>query len=555
MKRIFNVKTLRTLFALSWVAIAVSCTDDPDSPSDSSILINTDSEQLSQRLTLDGTGVVGITAPSNPSGRVLDDDDAEKISLVLISQASSPEYEGNTLQATHVDIDDDYAYVAYNTAGPTYLGAVEILDISDAYKPKIVSQAIFRNADISALEYRDGLLFLAMAIDVDQSEVSDPANLGVVSVSNGQFTSDFRFFSVPGFVATDVTATSQFTALVSGSNGTLTLFDRNLNKLSETPGEDLRSVAFGENRLAILSGTQGAAILNPNSLAEVTRISLEADEAQAKRTLEIEDDHVFIALGRKGAGIYRLSNGREESTLPIPINPENVEQGDIVTNAVSVDDELLFMANGAAGISVADVDDADEPELYGVLDLDGSSNFVRFEDKYIFVATGQGGIQILKIVKDDDDDDDDDEEEGNGEINCVGLPAYRGSSNLNINGNENAAFSGSAQLKNVNIGGEFLFCGSLAIEQNLNVNSNGQMTVVGSFAFGQYRKNTSLNVNSNATLRLSGSTVIYGDLRLNSGATLEFVGNDNTITVYGDVQINSGARIIGNFKDTEDKLD
>lgn len=553
MKRIFNKTGFSTLITLAWVGIAVSCTDGPDSPSDPSILINTDSEQLSQRLSLDGSGVIGITAPSNPSGRVLDDDDAEKISLVLISKASSPVYEGNTLQATHVDIDEDYAYVAYNTAGPTYLGAVEILDISDAYKPKIVSQAIFKNADISALEYRDGLLFLAMAIDVDQSDVSEPANLGVVSVSNGQFTSDFRFSSVPGFVATDVTATSQFTALVSGSNGTLTLFDRNLNKRSETPGEDLRGVAFGEDRLAILSGTQGATILNPTSMAEVARISLGVDEAQAKRTLDIEDDHLFIALGKKGAGVYRLSNGREESLLPIPINPENVEQGDIVTNAVSVEDELLFMANGAAGISVSDIDDADEPELYGVLDLDGSSNFVRFENKFIFVATGQGGIQILKIVKDDDDDDD--EEEGNGEINCAGLPAYQGSSNLNINGNENAAYAGSAQLKNVNIGGEFLFCGSLAIEQNLNVNSNGMMTVVGSFAFGQYRKNTSLNVNSNSTLRLSGSTVIYGDLKLNSGATLEFVGNDNTITIYGDVQINSGARIIGNYKDTEDKLD
>ena len=554
MKRILCRTSVRTLLALAWVAIAVSCTDDPDSPSDPSILINTDSEQLSQRLTLDGSGVIGITAPSNPSGRVLDDDEAEKISLVLISKASSPEYEGNTLQATHVDIDEDYAYVAYNTAGPTYLGAVEILDISDAYKPKIVSQAIFKNADISALEYRDGLLFLAMAIDVDQSDVSEPANLGVVSVSNGKFTSEFRFSSVPGFVATDVTATSQFTALVSGSNGTLTLFDRNLNKRSETPGEDLRGVAFGEDRLAILSGTQGATIINPNSMTEVARISLGVDDAQAKRTLDIEDDHLFIALGRKGAGIYQLTNGREKSLLPIPINPENVEQGDIVTNAVSVEDELLFMANGAAGISVSDIDDADEPELYGVLDLDGSSNFVRFENKFIFVATGQGGIQILKIVKDDDDDDDD-EEEGNGEINCAGLPAYQGSSNLNINGNENAAFAGSAQLKNVNIGGEFLFCGSLAIEQNLNVNSNGLMTVVGSFAFGQYRKNTSLNVNSNSTLRLSGSTVIYGDLKLNSGATLEFVGNDNTITIYGDVQINSGARIIGNYKDTEDKLD
>ena len=116
------------------------------------------------------------------------------------------------------------------------------------------------------------------------------------------------------------------------------------------------------------------------------------------------------------------------------------------------------------------------------------------------------------------------------------------------------AFTGSAQLKNVNIGGNFRFCGSLGIENNLNVNSRGLMEVFGSFAFGQYKKNTSINVNSNAVLRLSGSTVIYGDLRLNSGAKLEFVGKGNTITVYGDVTINSGASISGDFTDTEGKL-
>jgi flagellar basal body rod protein FlgF len=109
-------------------------------------------------------------------------------------------------------------------------------------------------------------------------------------------------------------------------------------------------------------------------------------------------------------------------------------------------------------------------------------------------------------------------------------------------------------LKTVNIGGTFLFCGSLAIEQNLNVNSDGLMTVNGSFVFGQYKKNTSLNVDSQSKLQLHGNAVIYGDLKLNSGSTLEFLGEGNTITVHGTVTVNSGAQIIGNYTDTEGKL-
>lgn len=550
MKRKFYALTGKSILFLSLILIGSACENSTENPNDENILLNNDAETLSQRLSLDGSGVIGITAPSNPSGRTLDDDDAEKISLVLISQASSPTYEGTTLQATHVDIDEDFAYVSYNTAGPKYLGAVEIIDISDAYKPKIVSQLIFKNADVSAVEYRNGQLYLAMAIDVDNSEASSPANLGVVSVVNGKFTSDFKFVSVPGFVATDVQATSDFVALVSGNNGALTVFNSRLETKGEVPFEDLRSVAYGDDRLAVLSGSSGAKILNPNSLAEVVSINLPADVSEAKRTMDIEDDHLYIAEGKNGSGIYRLSNGQQVNKLVIPINPENVESGDIVTNAVSVEDELLFMANGAAGISITDVDDEKEAELYGVLDLDGSSNFVRFEDKFVFVATGAGGLQILKIEKKDDDDDDDENEKPD----CESLESYKGSSNLNVNGNESVGYRGSAQLKNVNVGGNFLFCGSLAIEQNLNVNSNGLMEVYGSFAFGQYRKNTSLNVNSNATLRLSGSVVIYGDLKLNSGAKLEFVGEGTSITIYGDVTINSGASISGDFIDTEGKL-
>lgn len=551
MNRKFYSLANKSILLLALLTLGTACENGSENPSDSNIIVSADSDQLSKRLTLEGTGVVGISASGNPSGRMLDDEEAEKVSLVLISKASAPTYDGRTLQASHVDIEDDYAFVAYNTSGPTYLGAVEIIDISDAYKPKIVSQAIFKNGDVSAVEYRDGLLFLAMAIDVDNSDVSDPANLGVVAVADGKFTSEFKFVSVPGFVATDLTATSAFTAVVSGSNGVLAVFDRNLSKIGEVPGEDLRGVAFGENRLAILSGTKGASILNPNSLTSVITISLPQDEAQAKRTIEIEDEHVYIAQGKNGAGIFRLSTGQQVAKLAIPINPDNVEQGDIVTNAVSVDDDLLFMANGAAGISIADVDDKSEVEEYGVLDLDGSSNFVRFEDDFIFIASGAQGLQILKINEEDEDDDDDDQEVKD---KCEDLKPYQGSSNLNVNTNESMAFTGSAQLKNVNIGGNFRFCGSLGIENNLNVNSRGLMEVFGSFAFGQYKKNTSINVNSNAVLRLSGSTVIYGDLRLNSGAKLEFVGKGNTITVYGDVTINSGASISGDFTDTEGKL-
>jgi hypothetical protein len=48
--------------------------------------------------------------------------------------------------------------------------------------------------------------------------------------------------------------------------------------------------------------------------------------------------------------------------------------------------------------------------------------------------------------------------------------------------------------------------------------------------------------------------VIYGDLNLNSGATLEFVGEANSVTIFGRVRKESGVTIKGIFIDTEGKL-
>ncbi|REG88499.1 LVIVD repeat-containing protein [Algoriphagus antarcticus] len=531
------------LLGLALVFALYSCNDSSDPMNNGSITINSDSESLTARVKMDNAGVIGLIDPSAPAGRI--QEVASELPLVLVSQVDAPVVGGQTLRATHVDIEGNYAYVSYNTEGETYLGAVDIFDITSPYSPKITEQAIFSDTDISSLEFKNGKLYLAAAVNIDEnSDVTSPANLITVSVSGGKFTSGFVYSSLPGYVATDVVNTNSNTAVTSGNDGIIGLFDA-----TQTPGatseiEDLRAVAFGSDKLAVLTGNAGVKILDPNSLSELFTIPMTADVAGAKRTLDIADGNLFVSEGANGAGIYKMTDGSLIKKLHIPIKPEDVDAGDIVTNAVSVDDNLLFMANGAAGISISDVSNLAAIKQFGVLDLDGSSNFVRNEEEFVFVATGFGGLQILKINK----------SEVSTDVSCVGLSSYTGNSNLNINSNESQSYAGSSVLKNVNIGGTFLFCGSLAIEQNLNINSNGLMTVNGSFAFGQYKKNTSLNINSQSKLQLHGSTVIYGDLKLNSGATLEFLGEGNTITVYGKVSINSGAKIIGKYTDTEGNL-
>ena len=342
-------------------------------------------------------------------------------------------------------------------------------------------------------------------------------------------------------MATDVARTQTSTAITSGNPGILGSVDGAGTVTSQVEMQDLRSVAFGDNRLAVLSGVNGASILNPDNLATIATIQLDQATPEAKRTIAIDNNRVYIAEGADGAGIYRLDNGAALAKLPIPIKPTDTDPGDVVTNAVSVDNSLLFMANGAAGVSISDVTSSDAIKSYGILDLDGSSNFVRNEQNFVFVATGTGGLQILKINK----------PESTVPAVCEGLKPYTGDAWLNVNGGETKAYSGAAQIRGINNNSKFLFCGSLAVVDQFNMNGNSVTEVYGSLAYGQYQHNT---MQLNGTLKLSGSIVIYGNLNMNSGAKLEFVGTGNVITVYGTVTQNSGSTVTGEFVDTENKF-
>lgn len=218
-------------------------------------------------------------------------------------------------------------------------------------------------------------------------------------MAGGKFISDFNFTSMPGFVATDIANTSTNTVLTSGNDGVVSLFDASQKPGTSSSMEDLRTLAFGNDKLAVLSRSTGVHILDPNSLSEVVEIPITLELAGAKRTLDIDNGTLYVSEGSNGAGIYKMSDGSLIKKLSIPIRPEDVDASDIVTHAVSVDKGLLFMANGAAGISISDVKDLGAIKQFGVLDLEGSSNFVRNEESYVFVTTGFGGLQILKINK------------------------------------------------------------------------------------------------------------------------------------------------------------
>ncbi|MCH7410153.1 hypothetical protein MM239_12160 [Belliella sp. DSM 111904] len=531
------------------LVVAFACDNSRENPIDrNNIILSTDSDQLSARINRSNAGVVQIVNPAFASGRVSEDEiPSGKIPMALVAQADAPSYSGKSLRATHVDINGDYAYVSYNKEGADFLGAIEIYDISEPTKPRITAQAIFTTADINAIKYHQGRLHIAAAYDVDaEPTIETAAQYLTVSVANGGFTSEFVRANIAGSASIGVTIAGERAAVASGSDGVLALFDSNQETIITTPVQDLRDVAYGSNTIATLSGTEGISLWSPSNLSALSKIALDQDTPEAKRTLDMAEGLLFASEGANGAGVYALPAGSLVKRIPIVLNPEGVDTEDIVTNAVSFDEGLLLMANGGAGVSVVEVLDNQTLETLGFIGLEGSSNFVKIKGKHLFVASGTGGLQILELIRKEDIP-----APVVPAINCENTSPYTGSSNLNVNSNDNMRFTGSAALSNVNVNGTLTFCGSVAIWDQLNINSRGLFEMSGSFAHG---RNINSRMHLNGHLKINGSVVIYGDLVMNSNSKLEFVGENNSITVYGNVTKNNGATVTGNFNDTEGKL-
>lgn len=548
------------LFSLSFSVLSfLSCsTTDISRSRDANVAIQ--DGNLSLRISQDHSGVVSfrgssssqsqrtsngakILASTNSSSVVSD------LPLTLIAEVAAPSYNGFTLRATHVTMHGNLVYVSYNYEGDKYLGAVDLIDITNPYAPKLVQSAAFPDIDISSLIYKDGYLYLAGAKESYSDNGTGPAILMKMKLNSGNLTTDIETVGMPGYVATDVIAGSSYVYAVSGSNGIVGAYSlTDTSKKASLALNDLKAVGVVNGQVVALQN--GALdVLNSTSLAKNLSFSTSKDVTEAKRTIDFYNGNVLAAEGANGVGIYNLSSGTKMTNIPVPavVDP-SINPLENVSNAVSINNEYVFVANGSAGVAVHKIVSNSIGNLvdFGSLNLSGSANYVESTNGYVFVAAGFGGLKILKMMNVDSN---------TGQpttIDCTQYASYSGGSWMNVNSGDNFAYSGAASLSGVNVNSKLAWCGSLTISDQLNVNSGGEFYMKGSLAFGSAGK--SLFVNANSKLRIEGSLVIFGNLVLNSGATLEFVGTGSTITVMGSVTKGSNVTITGTYTDSFNSL-
>ncbi|MEJ2161771.1 MAG: hypothetical protein P8X60_00170 [Robiginitalea sp.] len=462
--------------------------------------------------------------------------------LTLVASITPPLREdGSLFTASHVDVDQDFAYVAYNTAGDVYEGAIDVVNISDPNNPVVSSRLVYRNADVNSVSYDSGFLYAVGSVDSETSSsaISNSFVARIPAFGGLLQTDGIQYGFQQGYNATDVVTRPDRILVSSGKEGGIVAYSKtDLAILSELFLTDARSLASTGAGVAVLDVGSGVRILE-SDLSESSLIPISADLGEnSKKTIDIWDEWVIVAEGTNGAGIYEASTGTLVQNLPIPALPEGVDAAYRVTNAVSVNENAIFMANGGAGLSLAEREGSGATTM-GVIELGGSVNYVTSQDDFAFAASGGDGLHIIKLNRPADSLD----------TRYLDLPQYEGKSRLIINKEESAAYRGEKRLELIQVEGSLMLGGSWTVYNDVTVASQGIFHISGSMAVGRNDGMKAIVVEPQAILRVSGNLTLYGDLILKDGATVEFLDPDSVIDIFGAVKREGETSILGTFRD------
>ncbi len=328
--------------------------------------------------------------------------------------------EGVTLSATHITLNDNRAYVSYHRQGNNHRGAVEIIDLTNANFPSIVSQATFLRSDINAVTSGYTNSSSNLKVWLAMSDATHGAQLYELETTGDSFTENFRRVNLSNIIdgsgvsasANGIAVTNNYLYVTSGKThgGTVLLRKNTLEPLDHESYSDAKYVAANGN-----SNGSGVVSLvtGDNASIKVSSVGNDLNSTsydigsifhqnvvetyRGKSTMEfspLNNNHLYIAKGKDGIAMVNITNG----------NILNESKGTMLvvgnTNGVSTDGDYVYAANGSDGISIAPHPSSGEeimPFFHWDMDEDdASANYIIADGEWVFVAKGGGGFKILR---------------------------------------------------------------------------------------------------------------------------------------------------------------
>jgi hypothetical protein len=379
-------------------------------------------------------GVVGgpLYAPADKYDKV----------IKYIARVLPVDVEGATVQANLVRIDGDLAFIAYNTAGDVFRGAIQIIDISSESRPKVRNTFLFPQLDINSLCVYDGTLLFGAAASPDFDPSGSRTFVGTITIADPETESDIMAAMKPlnqvndpdipdsgSYSVTAITrAGSYYYVAIGAAEGGIVRLDASLDLATGTfePYADVRDISGYSGGVFALKGTAddldhplNGAILYSKDDGD-TWSSLPVSDFGSpykKATLDLstvphalfgdEDASLFLGLSEAGMKVMSWKSG----ALTTKFSAANPLTGDPLlladTNGINFDSLLIFSANGNYGFRVFQTDPGKTPfaAVIGYHEMRGSTyggvpysaNDVAYRGGFLFVATGAGGVNVYTV--------------------------------------------------------------------------------------------------------------------------------------------------------------
>ena len=376
--------------------------NNPGDMSNDRVNITNDGDALDSRVTYHDDD---IPIGDGTSGKVA------AFSLRLVAEVSPPVVNGQTLQATSVEIRGNFAIVSYGMRGAEYLGGIDVFNITNTRQPVLKSSAVFDDADVNSAAYFDGFVFMSQA--TGDPTFDFPSVMEVLGLQGHNLVLDNnQRIPLSSYAGTSVASTGATVYATSGNTGGLEIVDAaTWQKDTMFELHDARWVDVDGGKIVVAQGTPGQlSVYDEATMALAGTFPFDgADVAESKTTVEVVGAKAFVAAGPGGVQVLSVNTGTVVGSIPRP-DPAGLglDPAVVVTNAVSVDDNLLFISNGEAGVYVAesDVNFADTGSeaalnltLLGQLQFDAlqSANHVSYKNRYLMIAAGLGGLKIVEV--------------------------------------------------------------------------------------------------------------------------------------------------------------
>ena len=387
---------------------------------DGRLTVTNDEVTLSKRLTY-----VEVEIPIDPAspalfGAASAPPTPSTVSLTLVAELDPPRVDGQVVQATAISPPRRFTFlISYNTRGNPFVGAVDYVINPFGLTPRLLSLVTFTDSDVSAVGLDDDWIYAAQATGA--SGFATPAALERLTLApSGILLENNNRFDLTSFAATSVLPLGTEVYVTTGDNGHVyALNASDMSMVGQFALEDARWVAHDADngRIVVVQGTPGRiSVFQEGDFPNGSMTLLNtfyfpgALVPQSKSTVEIVGGKAFIAAGPEGVQVMCLDNGQIVGSVPRP-DPAalGLDPSVVVTNAVTVDEDLMFISNGEAGVYIAagDAEFDSTPcaaplniTMLGHLRFDDlqSVNHVDYENKRLLIAAGLGGLKIVKVT-------------------------------------------------------------------------------------------------------------------------------------------------------------